>query len=96
MPWRSWSRRKCHSGPVNTIADIFQDEHVRARGNIVAVPDPVHEAAYVPGVVPLLSATPGAIYSVAPEIGEHNREICQGLLGLSDDELEQLRAAGAI
>lgn len=79
-------------GPVNTIADIFADEHVWSRGNIAAIPDPVHDTVYVPGVVPQLSATPGAIYGPPPEPGQHNREIYQGLLHLSDDEMERLQA----
>jgi succinyl-CoA--D-citramalate CoA-transferase len=83
-------------GPVNTIADIFADEHVWARGNIAAIPDRVLGTVYVPGVVPQLSGTPGAIYSPPPEPGEHNREVYQGLLHLGDDEIERLQADGAI
>ncbi len=32
----------------------------------------------------------------APKLGEHNREVLQGLLGLSDDELAELQEAKAI
>lgn len=83
-------------GPVNTIADLFTDEHVWSRGNIAAVPDALHGTLYVPGVTPHLSETPGGIYAPAPEPGEHNREVYQGLLKLSDDEMARLQAAGAI
>ncbi|MGI8549503.1 MAG: CaiB/BaiF CoA transferase family protein [Dehalococcoidia bacterium] len=83
-------------GPVNTIADIFADPHVWARRNIVAVPDALHEAIYMPGIVPQLSTTPGNVYAVAPEVGQHNEEIYQGLLHLSDAELTHLRDVGAV
>ena len=34
--------------------------------------------------------------AAAPTVGEHNREILGGLLGLSDDQLAQLEADGVI
>jgi succinyl-CoA---D-citramalate CoA-transferase len=83
-------------GPINTIADIFADEHIWHRHNIVAAPDPVHGTVYMPGVVPHLSGTPGAIYSPAPEVGQHNDEIYRGLLKLGDEDMVRLRDAGAI
>src|SRR5262249_54295184 len=83
-------------GPINTIADLSADDHVWARHNIVPVPDRELGAVYVPGVTPQLSRTPGTIYRPAPEVGEHNEEIYQGLLGLTDDELAHLQEIRAI
>lgn len=83
-------------GPVNTIADLFTDEHVWHRRNIVSAPDAVHGTVYMPGVTPKLSETPGQIFAPAPEVGEHNTEIYQGLLKLTDEEMERLRTAKAI
>ena len=37
-----------------------------------------------------LSKTPGSVYAGAPTLGQHNREVLGGLLGLSDAEIEQL------
>ena len=48
------------------------------------------------GVYPRLSRTPGAIRRGAPRLGEHNREIYQGVLGLADEEVESLARDGVI
>ena len=40
--------------------------------------------------------TPFPIRSTPPTLGEHNREILGGLLGLSDAELDQLTRDGII
>jgi formyl-CoA transferase len=49
-----------------------------------------------PGVVPKLTLRPGGIRTPAPEIGEHNAEILEGLLGFSRDELRGLQEKGVI
>jgi len=50
-----------------------------------------------PGVVPVLSETPGTIRSAGPaRPGQHNNEIYHGLLGKTDEEIAALRAEGAL
>ena len=43
-----------------------------------------------------LSRTPGQVRLPAPRFAEHNDEVLQGLLGLSEKEITQLRAEGVI
>jgi formyl-CoA transferase len=38
-------------------------------------------------VAPRLSRTPGRVRTAGPALGEHNREVWQGVLGLTDDEI---------
>lgn len=83
-------------GKVNSIADIFADEHFRARGNLACVDDPAHGAVVVPGVVPTLSATPGRIDHLGPPLGAHTDAVLQDLLGLAADEIARLRGARVI
>ena len=50
-----------------------------------------------PGVVPVLSDTPGTVRSAGPATpGQHNDEVYRGLLGKTDSELETLRSEGVI
>jgi crotonobetainyl-CoA:carnitine CoA-transferase CaiB-like acyl-CoA transferase len=47
-------------------------------------------------VVPKLSATPGAVRSAGPALGEHNDQVWGELAGLDPPELARLRAAAVI
>jgi len=84
------------AGPVYTIADIAVDEHYRARRAIQDVEVPGLGQLKMPGVVPKLSDSPGQISWAGPRIGEHNREVLQGLLGLSDEQMLELAKQGVI
>jgi len=79
-----------------SIRDIFADPHYAARGDIALVDDPTIGPVKMQGVYPRLSRTPGAIRRGAPRLGEHNREIYQGVLGLADEEVESLARDGVI
>jgi formyl-CoA transferase len=84
-------------GPIYTIADIFEDEHYRARDMLVTHEDPDFGEYLGPGIVPKLSETPGAVrWSATWEEGSHNRDVYGGLLGLSDDELARLKEQGVL
>jgi len=45
---------------------------------------------------PRLSQTPGEVRSSSPGLGEHNQEVWGGLLGLTEEELKDLRKEGFI
>lgn len=62
-------------GRIYTARDIAEDPHYRARGMIERIVTASGLALDVPGVVPKLSDTPGAIRSLAPGLGEHNAEL---------------------
>jgi crotonobetainyl-CoA:carnitine CoA-transferase CaiB-like acyl-CoA transferase len=83
-------------GPVYSIDEIFDDPHYQARGNILRMQDPRAGELAVPNLVPRLTATPGKVNWLGMELGAHNKEIYQGRLGLTEDEVERLRAAGVI
>ncbi len=78
-------------GKLNSIADIFEDEHFQARGNLVTLEEPGLGEVVIPGVVPRLSATPGRIHNLGPALGNATYEIMRELLDLSPDDIKRLR-----
>jgi formyl-CoA transferase len=84
-------------GPIYTIADIFRDEQFHAREMLVTHEDPEFGEYVGPGIVPKFSETPGRVrWSATWEEGSHNRDVYGGLLGLSDDELADLKEQGVL
>ena len=79
-------------GGVNSIADIFEDEHFRARDMLVPVEVEGVGEVVVPGVLPRLSATPGRITGLGPALGDATLDVLRDVLGLGEEELEALRA----
>ena len=61
------------AGRIYSAADIAADPHFAARGMIEEVIAGDGEPLKVPGIVPKLSATPGAIRSPAPEARRAHR-----------------------
>lgn len=80
---------------IHTVADIFDDPQVRARGNLVQVKGASGEFTLA-DVVPKLSRTPGAAMSTGPALGAHSEEILRDLLDLGIGELSALREKGVI
>lgn len=84
------------ASPVYTIADIFNDEHYRARDMLLEAPHPVLGKLTVPGIVPKLSATPGGVHRLGSALGADTAAVLQRLLHLSPDHIERLKADGVI
>jgi formyl-CoA transferase len=83
------------AGRIYSAADIAADPHFAARGMIEQVIAGDGEPLKVPGIVPKLSATPGAIRSPAPKLGEHTGEVLQAA-GYSSEEISRLRKQGIV
>jgi len=66
-------------GRIYTVADIASDPHYIARGMLTSASTPDGLALAVPGIVPKLSATPGAVRSAAPTLGQHTAQVLAAL-----------------
>jgi formyl-CoA transferase len=86
------------AGPINTVAEVVEDAQLRARGMLVDHWDErVERSILGPGIVPILSDTPGSVRNAGPaRPGQHNDEVYRGLLGRSDAELDVLKSQGVI
>ena len=84
------------AAPVYDIADIMEDPHFKARRTFVEVPDPQLGTVTMSAPTPRLSDTPGTIRWAGPALGADNREVFADELGLSDVELDRLKADGII
>ncbi len=67
------------AGRIYSAADIAADPHFAARGMLQDIVAGDGEPLKVPGIVPKLSATPGAIRSAAPKLGEHTATVLEEL-----------------
>ena len=81
-------------GPVLNMKEAIEHPHIKAREMLVHTPTPHPLLGDMPvqGVVAKLSKTPGGVYTPAPTLGQHNREV----FGLTPEQEAALRAEGVI
>jgi crotonobetainyl-CoA:carnitine CoA-transferase CaiB-like acyl-CoA transferase len=85
-------RAGIRAGAVLTGAELLQDPHLRARGYFREIE---HSSAgrQTLRVAPYhLSETPPTIRTPAPKLGEHTESVLRGVLGTSDQEIQDLAA----
>ena len=83
------------SSRVYSAVDMFSDPQFLARQMIESAKLPDGKSFRIPGIVPKLSATPGATEWLGPELGAHNDEVL-AVLGYSPEKIAELKANGAI
>jgi formyl-CoA transferase len=84
-------------GRIYTVADIFEDPQYEAREMLLEHEDPEFGTFVGPGIVPKFSATPGALrWSGVWKEGSHNGDVYRGMLGLSAQDLDDLKAEGVV
>lgn len=79
-------------GPVMNVKEIIEHPQIQAREMVVTMDHPTAGKMDIPGCTIKLSATPGAVETPSPLVGQHNREI----FGLTEEEEKQLIEEGVI
>ena len=90
-----FERAEITAAAVYDVDQMIADPHIVAREVIVDLPDAEQGNVMMHNVVPRLSATPGAIRTPAPELGQHSRALLMEV-GCDAARLEALAARGAV
>ena len=83
-------------GPINDMAEVFENPQVQHRGMRVDIPHPAGVACPTVASPMRFSATPVEYRVPPPLLGQHTREVLSGVLGLSEAEIDALAAQGVI
>ena len=93
------ARCVAHDVPAATAydaADIAADPHMAARGDLVAIDDPVVGPLNQQAPFPRFDGQPPPAPAGAPRLGQHTDEVLTELCNLTPADLEALRADGII
>jgi len=83
-------------GPVADVPTALNSPQSQARGMVQQVVDSSGDEISLVGPVIKMSATPPAIDSAPPFLGEQTEEVLREKLGMEAEEIEELRRAGVI
>ena len=88
--------QKIGCGPINTLAEVFDDPHVKARAMTLEMQHGSGATVTVIANPVKLSATPPTYRSAPPVLGEHNKAVLTDMLGMSEAEVAALKAKGIV
>ncbi len=84
------------NGPINTIAQVFEEPQVKARGLKFELPHAVAGKVTLVASPMRFSATPLKHEVPPPALGQHTDEILRGVLKKGDAEIARLKADGVV
>jgi crotonobetainyl-CoA:carnitine CoA-transferase CaiB-like acyl-CoA transferase len=84
------------AGRIRTVAEVCESEHLKARGMVVRLPHASAGHVTVMGVPIRLDATPGAVTTPPPRLGEHTDSVLRRVLGLTPARVAALRKSGVV
>lgn len=94
---RALQAAKVPCGPVQDARDVLDhDPQLAARGHWVTLDHPEMGPSTYNSAPYRYSHAESAPSSPAPLLGQHTREVCSDLLGLDDDEINQLEQDGVL
>ena len=84
------------AAPVYDISDLVADEQLAHREVFISVDDQQLGSMTVQAPVPRFSSASGTVGHLGPRLGEHNAEVYGELLGMTADDIADLRARGVL
>ena len=94
--YREVASRGCPASAFSSVEELLASEQLASRGFFHTLPHSRAGRLRYPGAAYAMSRTPVRYDRAAPLLGEHNRDVLCGRLGLVPQELAILRAQGAI
>jgi len=82
--------------PVLSIAETVKEPHLRERGTVRTVTDPKFGEVDLPGMPLRFSDYPHNIPLETAHLGEHNSDVLNGMLGYSDEKIQNLYDTGVL
>ena len=82
--------------PVLSVPEAMRHPHFIERRLIRRVPDRCFGEIDIPGMPLRFSAFPHELELEAPHLGEHNRSVLGGILGMADREIDVLETGGVL
>jgi formyl-CoA transferase/CoA:oxalate CoA-transferase len=99
-PFEHWERLFLEAGipfgGINNLGQMLEHPQVKARGSMAEMTHPRAGSVRMVGVPVRLSATPGAVRSPSPALGEHTAEMLRTVLGLDARQIAQLIQDGVV
>jgi len=89
-------RHKVPCAPVRNLLEVTRDPHLHARGMLREITHPEYGDILVHRSPILLHGAQAPEYVPSARLGEHSAEILSEYLGLSTDQIDALKQAGAI
>lgn len=77
--------------PVNSIREVFEDDHVKAIDLVKTVPHPVAGEVKVVGPPVVFSEAENSVRTAPPLLGQHTDEVLKEVLGYSPEKIEKLK-----
>jgi crotonobetainyl-CoA:carnitine CoA-transferase CaiB-like acyl-CoA transferase len=92
LDWlRALSAAQVPCGPVNNIAEVFNDPHVQARGMVNTWQHPLKGSLDLLASPLKLSQTPVQTVRPPPMLGEHTDEVLTQVLHMKPTQVAELR-----
>lgn len=89
-------QNKIPAAPVRDLTEVTNDPHMHERGMLRWVDHPELGRVVLPNSPIRYEGSPLMDLIPSPELGQHNRDVYCGFLGLSEGDFEGLKAEGAI
>jgi CoA:oxalate CoA-transferase len=89
-------QRRIPLAPVRNVDEVMRDPHMHERGMLEWIDHDEIGRIVVPNTPLRVHGADKVPTTPSPKLGQHNDEIYGGMLGLSSDEIAELRADGVI